>query len=370
MEEVSAREAVRPREDESRGRLNIHRAALIVVRLGYALAAVAIFALALKVLQEGATALEPVLRWAAVENGIDALGFGWLASYLVLSGSPVAAVSLTLFSSQTITDLQAFAMINGSRLGASLIVLAVGFLYYLRGHRHPDGLYIGVIALLVTATIYLPAMGIGGLALASGWLDGVRFDAAPGLHSAMGAVYGTATDAASHHLSRPALFLLGGSLLWGSFHLFDRALPHANNGDRTLARALNRVHQRYAMFALGLLVTALTLSVSVSLAVLIPLSLKGYIRRQHVIPYIMGANISTFVDTLFASLLLGTPRAFTIVLAAVLSVSLVSLLVIGFAYDPYRRLVMALARRITHSRRTLATFLLASFVVPVVLLAA
>ena len=53
-------------------------------------------------------------------------------------------------------------------------------------------------------------------------------------------------------------------------------------------------------FALGLAVTTLTMSVSVSLSVLVPLSARGYIRRENVIPYIMGANITTFVDTLVA----------------------------------------------------------------------
>ena len=40
-----------------------------------------------------------------------------------MSGSPVAAISLSLYSKGTISDVEAFAMINGSRLGASFIVL-------------------------------------------------------------------------------------------------------------------------------------------------------------------------------------------------------------------------------------------------------
>ena len=54
----------------------------------------------------------------------------------------------------------------------------------------------------------------------------------------------------------------------------------------------------------GALVTLLTLSVSVSLSVLVPLNHRGYVRRENVIPYIMGAGITTFVDTLLAALLL------------------------------------------------------------------
>ena len=38
-------------------------------------------------------------------------------------------------------------------------------------------------------------------------------------------------------------------------------------------------------------------------AALVPLALKGYVRRDRVIPYVMGANIATWIDTLFAALL-------------------------------------------------------------------
>ena len=51
-------------------------------------------------------------------------------------------------------------------------------------------------------------------------------------------------------------------------------------------------------FLLGALVTLLTMSVSLSLSILVPLSMRGYVRRENVIPYVMGANITTFIDTL------------------------------------------------------------------------
>ena len=56
-------------------------------------------------------------------------------------------------------------------------------------------------------------------------------------------------------------------------------------------------YRPWFMFAVGLGVTVLTLSVSVSLSLLVPLAARGYIRRENVVPYILGANITTFVDT-------------------------------------------------------------------------
>jgi hypothetical protein len=120
------------------------------------------------------------------------------------------------------------------------------------------------------------------------------------------------------------------------------------------------------MFGLGLAVTGITMSVSISLTLLIPLSLKGYIRRNAIIPYVMGANIATWVDTLIASLLLDTPRAFTIVFTEMVVGTAISLFVLIFLYKPYSAVIIKLANEITHTRRGFAIFLGVIFISPLV----
>jgi len=111
----------------------------------------------------------------------------------------------------------------------------------------------------------------------------------------------------------------------------------------------------------------MTLSVSISLTLLIPLSLKGYVRRDNIIPYVMGANISTWVDTLVASLLLNSPRAFTIVFTEMIVGTCVSLIVLLFFYKPYSRLILSAAHKITRNQRSFAIFLGAILLVPLAL---
>jgi len=123
------------------------------------------------------------------------------------------------------------------------------------------------------------------------------------------------------------------------------------------------------MFLFGLLVTGMTLSVSLSLTILVPLTLKGYVKRDSIIPYVMGANIATWVDTLFAALLLDTPRAFTIVFVEMITGAAVSLFVLIFAYGPYQRMILHIAHLATRDRRGFAVFLGAVLIVPALLLA-
>jgi hypothetical protein len=81
----------------------------------------------------------------------------------------------------------------------------------------------------------------------------------------------------------------------------------------------------------------------------------------------MGANISTWVDTMFAALLLDSPRAFTIVFTQMAVGAVVSLLVLLLLYRPYSRVILSVAHRVTQRRREFAFFLGAIFLVPLVL---
>jgi Na+/phosphate symporter len=340
----------------------------VALRTVYVIVAVAIFVFALQTLKSGAGALRPILNSFDASGTPNILGFGWLGSYAVLSGSPVAAIALSLFSQGVISDTETFAMINGSRMGASFIVLFVGFLYWVRGKRNPDGLYIGVVALLTAFSLWGPVIPIGQLVLREGWFDGVRFGSPDALTSVVDVMYDPMIQRMDDHLPRIAMFGIGVGVLLLSFSIFDRVLPNLDQPGERFERASEFLHQRYMMFVFGVLVTLMTLSVSLSLTILVPLTLKGYVKRNNIIPYVMGANIATWIDTLFAALLLDTPRAFTIVFVEMVTGASVSLFVLVFLYEPYKRMILHLSHLAVRDRRGFAIFLSGVLIVPAVLL--
>jgi solute carrier family 34 (sodium-dependent phosphate cotransporter) len=338
------------------------------IRVAYVISALALFILALEILKAGAGGLKPVLENISADGTLGMLGFGWLGSYIVMSGSPVAAIALSLFGGGTISDTEAFAMINGSRLGASFIVLFVGFLYYVGRKRDPDSLYIGVVALLVAFTLWAPVVPVGQLILNEGWFDDVRFGSPDVLVSFVDVVYDPIVNRLKDNMHELALFALGIPALLAAFYIFDRALPNLDRPGPAFERFSQHAQRRLPMFLFGSAVTMITMSVSLSLTILVPLTLKGYVKRQHIIPYVMGANIATWIDTLFASLLLDTPRAFTIVFTEMVVGAAISLVVLLLLYEPYQRAILGIARRTTASRQGFAIFLAAILVMPVVLL--
>jgi len=332
-------------------------------------AALWLFVIALQLIKVGAGGLRPVLDSVSADGILGHFGFGWFGAYVVMSGSPVAAVAMSLFAGGAISDLETFAMINGTRMGASLIVLVVGFVSYVTGKRNPDGLYIGVVALLTAITLWGPAMPLGLLVLDQGWLDGVRIHSPGVLTSFVGTISDPVVDPLDDGLPRLGMFAGGVLTLVGAFTVFDRGLPSLERPGPRIEALSKMLNQRYAMFAFGTLMTMVTLSVSLSVTILVPLALKGYVQRDRVIPYVMGANVATWVDTLLAALLLDSPRAFTVVLTEMLVGGGVSLFVLFVAYRPYTRLILGTAHLVSSTRHNLVIFLGCLVVAPLIFLA-
>jgi hypothetical protein len=326
-----------------------------------------LFMVALRLLAASAGGVATVLRGIDAHGPLNLLGFGWLLAYGALSGSPVAALALSLLHGGAIATTEALGMVSGSRFGASMVVLLVGFIAYLRGTRRPDGIYVGVVALLTTATVYAPATAIGLVLLQRGWLHGV-VDQVPLQWESIAALAQPVVAPAARYLPGAVLFVLGVSTLLGAFALFDRLLPNLDPPSARMERFSRHFESPGMMFLFGALITSVTMSVSLSVTILVPLTLRGVVRRTAVIPYVMGANITTFIDTLFASFLVPGGGATEVVLVEMVSVTMVSMVVLALAYRPYSRAVLAIAHAVSSQPRLLAAFLVVMAVVPVVLL--
>jgi Na+/phosphate symporter len=187
----------------------------------------------------------------------------------------------------------------------------------------------------------------------------------PQAHSALDAVLKPFVDASAVVLAPWGQALLGILVLIGAFRLFDRFLPPVDPTGGSLGRMATTVFRPWVALLLGMLMTSITLSVSVSLALLVPLTVRGLVRRENVIPFILGANITTFVDTLVASVLIDDPAGFTVVFSLAASVTVLSIPIVFVWYRPYERLVDALAVEATRDRRRLAVSVALLFLVPI-----
>jgi solute carrier family 34 (sodium-dependent phosphate cotransporter) len=330
------------------------------------LLALFLFVGALQVMKTGAGKFEALHHGGfLVRNAFSTLGLGWLGALLVLSGSPIAASALSLVSARSIDVTEGFTMLTGSRLGAAFVVLLVAVTYALRGGegRRMAPVSTAVMALTATAFIYAPAalLGYGLLRWEPFRAVNIQFPAQ--FSDLLDIVYGDLL-AAIEGWPAAVLFLGGLGILLVAFKLIDTVVPEIGREEIERSR-LSWMTSKWPMFALGCLVALIAMSVSVALTVLVPLVAKGYVKREDILPYIIGANITTLGDTLLAAFLLDSPAAVQIVLAGIIATTVVSLVLLAFFYPQLKRGIWRFQRQMVMSKTRLFAFTSGLFVVPI-----
>ncbi len=332
---------------------------------------------ALQLMKTGAGSLD-ILQPGGflVRNAGSTLGLGWLGALLVLSGSPIAATSLTLVAAgetasagaQHFTEIQGFTMLTGSRLGAAFVVLLTAVIYAVRGGKgeRAKPLSTAVIALCTTALIYIPSAVIGFALLRWGPFHSLELQFPGQFADLIDLVYGDLL-ARVEGLPAVVVFLGGLGVLLLSFKLIDAVLPQLSD-DRLEDSRIGWLSRKWPMFAIGSAVALITMSVSVALTVLVPLVSKGYVKREHILPYIMGANITTLGDTMLAAFALNSPAAVRIVLGQAIATTTFTVILLTFFYPQVRRAIWRFQRQMIKSKTRLAGFTAALFILPIAII--
>jgi len=329
----------------------------------------ATFVVGIYLMKTSAAALGPLLQGRfAIGGFVDGLGFGLLVSYLIMSGSPVAGAAMALLDAGVVDSTAAYGIVVGSRFGGSFIVLFIGFIYVLKGRDRRTSLSMGMLALLVAGTIQMPAIPLGLWLVSSKALEGWRPAIGDGAAHAVDRWLGPLADGLMRWLPEWAVFAVGLVVIFASFRLFDLSLPQMSLKESPVGQLGAFVYRPSVMFILGAAVTLISMSVSISLGLLVPLSQRGLVRRENVVPYMMGANVTTFVDTVLAALLIGNPEAMGVIASAMLSLAMVSAAVLLLGLNAYERALLATVDCILESTWRLAMFMLVILLVPLVFL--
>ncbi|MFC7044535.1 sodium:phosphate symporter [Halobacteriaceae archaeon GCM10025711] len=333
---------------------------------------VVLFLLAVQLLGTATDAAAPVLErvlYRVVVGDASALGLSWLAAYVLTNGSVVAALALSLFNTGLLGASELFLMVAGSRLGAAAIVVFIGALDWVQKERYSlqKGVSMGLLAFLLTHSIYVPVTVVGYLALPH--LQGALGVADRGLTVGVRplAFFEPVTDAITALIGPAPSFLLAVGVLFGSLKLFDRVLSTVDTAT-IQRRVFSHFKRTWLSFAIGLLVTGVTTSIAFSLGVIVPLYNRGYVEREELIPYVLGANLGTLFDTLVVAVVLESAVGVAVVLellAAGVAVTLAALV----AHDAYSRAIAAVHDRLLEDRRAFLAFVLSLLFVPLALVA-
>ncbi|WP_266077402.1 Na/Pi cotransporter family protein [Haladaptatus caseinilyticus] len=331
---------------------------------------IGLFLFAVRLLGDTTHALSPLLRRSfqrVIVGNVPALGISWLAAYMVASGTIVAALALSLFDSNLITPTQLFLMIVGSRLGSAAIIVFIGAFDYINEEVGSlrESVRLGLLTFLLTHSVYLPAMALGyvliSVAFPATSIDESIFPA--GLRTP--AVLSILTGGILESVGSGAAFVIAIAALLLSMRSFDRILKRVNKR-KLRARYLSRLSDKWTSFGLGLVVTSLTTSVAFSLGVVVPLYNRGHINRNEIVPYILGANIGTLVDTLIIAIALNTSIG-ALIVVLLLATGLVVTVLCLLLFPTYSRFVDTLQDGVIESDGYVVGFLLSLLILPLLL---
>ncbi len=121
------------------------------------------------------------------------------------------------------------------------------------------------------------------------------------------------------------------------------------------------------MFVSGLLITAVTTSIAFSLGIIVPLYNRDYIKRKETIPYILGANISTLIDTFIIAIFLGTIEGGIIILFLIFVTIIITLIFLIF-YGNYLDFIEKIQETIISDTKIIVLSLLLLIIIPLILI--
>lgn len=340
-------------------------------RFFYAASSIFVFVFGLQLLGESTQAvagsLEGVIKML-ISGDISALGAGWFLAYMVLNGATSAAIGIAFLESGLIEVSNAFMMVGGSRLGASFIVVFIGLLEYLQG-KNPDirdSCSVGILQFITTYAAYIPAVVIGYLVLENFDTSLLAVSAPESLAYSLDMLFGGLSSLLASYLGPFFLFLSSILVLIWSLQMFDRGFKGISEEKFRSKYLRFQFTNKWVAFGMGAGITLVTTSVALSVGIIVPLYNRGYFRRKEIIPYLMGANITTMISSIMAAAVMESQQGMMVALVLTSAVLLTTVALLG-VYDRFYSVLKYIFDAVMLRDRYLVAFTLGLFFFPLLL---
>ncbi len=266
-----------------------------------------------------------------VSNPVAGLLVGILATVLVQSSSVTTATIVGLVGSGALGVESAVPMIMGANIGTTITNTIVSIGHIRQGQefkRAFAGATVHDFFNIMTVLVALPIeLATGFLSRSAAALTKVFFGqsvsvgtAESPIKAAVGAPVDLVKDAlesmgAGVGLEGSLLLVIGIALIFLALTLITRNMKAVMAG--RIEQSLNSVLDRGAgigAMALGMVMTILVQSSSITTSILIPMVGAGILTLRNAFPVTLGANVGTTVTALLASLAAERPEGLTIAL--------------------------------------------------------
>ncbi len=332
-----------------------------IVNLFGFIVALYIFVLSLTLIKISAASLGAGI-FSLTRDGIseiNAFGIGWLSTLITQSSGAAAATLIAFNLAGIIGPVVLIFMIIGTRIGTSITALFVAFLIHAKRRDFRHGFEIGLANLVYAVPIAI-AMFLIEFFTKFFYKTGEHFITFGPLfkHNFIEIIVSPLINLLSFipaHLN----IVFGVLILIVSLKYIPKFMINIW-GEEYLKRKINKfLDKKWRSFWLGLGITALLISTSITITFLIPLVVMRITKLKRVIPYMIGANLGGVSEMILGGLVLGSsalPAVFTYV-----SFSLIGLFWL-FNTNLLFKTTKFLSKRTLHISRKRALMFIVAFV--------
>ncbi len=288
----------------------------------------------------------------------------YLMTEITMSWSPIAGAFISLWNTLNIGIQNLAAIVMWTRGWVNSFLLITWLLMLFKWKSLRRSLWITVIQFFVTLSTTLLAgvflfpllhlKILGNISeTISQWLV---------IHSTLEKLIWPITTLIKIHITHNfSILIIGLIALWWGLFLFDKSFSFLKEKENK--EILEKFENSKTAFFSGFIITALTLSLSISVTILLPLYIRKLIDRKLLVAYILWANISTLFDTLFLWAITQSTIGIQVVLSFLIAVTIsVGIYLLIFKY--YRKTIWHLTDHILKNKYRFLTFTIIAMVIP------
>lgn len=285
-----------------------------------------LFILGIELLKKTSLILAPnltnILQNIISTSPLKAFASGWFLTLIFQSSGAVDTLSLTLMANSIISLITTIFIIMGTAIGTTITALIISLLTKAKKRKDfRHGFEIATSATIYNVFIitifFLLEIVFKEISFLTNTIS--QFIHTPKIAFVPDLIH-TITNPlinpATKFLHPIVSLILAFIILIISLRFISKSIIRAMGGEKKTKHLIGKYFKtKTRAFFIGLIITAVVFSSSITIGLLVPLAMSRLINLRKAIPFIIGAEIGTMTDLILASLIIGKTIAFSLVLA-------------------------------------------------------
>jgi solute carrier family 34 (sodium-dependent phosphate cotransporter) len=287
-----------------------------------------LFILSIELIKKTSLTLAPDIKLFLTQNlhPIKAVAIGWFTTSIVQSSGAVGSVMATFIGNNLITLPTTVYILIGASFGTSITALIISFITeskQKRDFRHgfEIGLCYAIYSALLVAIVFpleffFQLFSKTSFFLATQLGEKMSFIKVPNI---IEIITSPIINPIFNRNNKALILLLAFITLLIALRYLSKSIIEVFGGEENARKFINKYFDsKYKAYFIGLTLTAIVFSSSITIGLLVPLAVSRLISLKKAIPFILGADLGTFTDLILVSLIIGKTSSLAVALTVML----------------------------------------------------